>query len=408
MEATIYNRVDQSAGFYVKPAIPVWVAYLFVFTIFSRELGHTTLAGIDYDLISYNFFILYFLGQLWHFLLNRKMVILLFVVLIISLLTKLQIGLSITPMLKQIIPIALLYLVSYDVFCRYDYRVLFGHYLTISYFAAIFGIIQLLVKIFFNVKLLTPYNDLFVDSIALEPSHYAAIILPAAIYSFYYFIDNKLRAAIIILSLLLTTSSTAYVVMLLVLVIIYRKFQYTLLIIPVVYFIYTSVLLNYNKFYFRYIGFVSYLDGDAGLNKITSGTTLSFLSNAEVMWAGIKKNPLFGVGLGGHEEMYDIYFQNSSFRYMRLYGLNAASAHSLLIRIISEFGLVGLIAYVYGLGKSLLLKANTYHRIISIACFSHFLSKAFKLGGYFDYGTPFFAMMLLFNYWAYKKETEDV
>lgn len=407
MEVPLYtNQPDHSMELYVKPMIPVWVAYLFVFTVYSREIGLTSLAGVDYDLISYNFFILYFIVQLRHFLVNRKMVILMFVAFIISLFCKLQLSMSITPMVKQLVPIALLYLVSYDVFRRYDYRILFGHYLTISYFAAVFGIIQFLVKVFFGIRLLTPYPDYFVDSIATEPSHYAVIIIPAAIYSVYYFAENKLRSLFIILSLLLTTSSTAYVVLLLMLVIIYRKFQYTLIIIPVIYFVYTSVLLNYNKFYLRYMGFAAYVGDDVGLNKISSGTTLSFLSNAEVMWASLKKNPLFGVGIGGHEEMYHRYFQNSSFRYMRLYGLNAASAHSLLIRVISEFGLVGLALYIYGLAKSLLLGANTYHRIISIACFSHFVSKAMKLGGYFDYGTPFFAMMLLFNYESYKENKE--
>ncbi len=252
-----------------------------------------------------------------------------------------------------------------------------------------------------GIRLLTGYQQLFVDSIAPEPSHYAIIILPAVVYAIFYFKDHQLKSLILILALLLTTSSTAYIVLLIVMFIIYRRIHYLFIIGPILFFIFNNFLLSYDKFYIRYLGFSSYFE-NRNFNRVYAATSVSFLSNAEVAMASIKASPLLGSGLGGHEEMYDKYYSNTAFSLSYIYGINKASAHCLLIRIISELGIVGFSLYLLGLAKSLLLRADDYHRIISIACFSHFLGKALKLGGYFDYGTPFFAMLLLFNFMDYK------
>jgi O-antigen ligase len=383
-----------------RPLLPFWVACLFVFTIFSRELGYTSIAGIDYDLIGYNFFILYFLTQLRHFFLNQKIIVLLFILLIGSLASKIFLDMDFLPFWKQFIPITIIYLASYDVMCRYNYKSLFEIYVKIGYYTAVFGIIQFFAKLFFGLQIMTDYSQLFLDSIALEPSHYAIIIMPACIYTLYYFRVYKTQAIVLAAALLLTTSSTAYLVLLVLLLIMYRRVQLLLIMAPLLYFVFNNVLLNYDKFYIRYMGFATYFETN-NFNQVYAATSISFLSNLEVAWAAIKANPIFGCGLGGHEEMYLRYFENSSFRFSYLYKLNAASAHSLIIRILSETGLIGFFFYLWALWKSLLLKADDYHRIISIACLSHFLGKALKLGGYFDYGTPFFAMILLFNFLDY-------
>lgn len=384
-----------------KPILPVWVTWLFVFTIFSREIGLTSIGGIDYDLFAYNFFILYLLVQLRGFYLNQKLIVSLVLLVITGISAKILLSLEFQPFWKQFIPITIIYLVSYDAFCRVNYRTLFRIYTEIGYYTAIFGIIQILAKLFFGIKLMTDYNQLFVDSIAPEPSHYAVIIMPACIYKLYYFRQNKLQASVLIIALILTTSSTAYITLLVLLLIIYRRIQILILLIPVLYFVFNNVLLNVEKFNMRLTGFTSYFETNS-FNRVYAATSVSFLSNLEVALYSIKNSPLLGCGLGGHEEMYKRYFEDSSFRFNYMYGMNSISAHSLIIRILSETGLIGFGLYIIGLWKSLLLKADDFHRIISIACLSHFVGKALKLGGYFDYGTPFFAMLLLFNYLDYK------
>lgn len=402
MSTTTY--IDQNAHnptFGYKAILPVWVIWFFVFTIFSREIGLTTIAGVDYDLFAYNFFILYLLVQLKDFYINQKLIVALVLLVVAGIAAKVILSLEFQPFWKQFIPITIIYLVSYDAFCRVNYRILFKIYTEIGYYTAIFGIIQILAKLFFGLKLMTDYNQLFVDSIALEPSHYAVIIMPACIYKLYYFRQNKTQATVLMIALILTTSSTAYITLLVLLLIIYRRTQILILLVPLLYFVFNNILLNVEKFNMRLTGFTSYFETNS-FNRVYAATSVSFLSNLEVALYSIKSNPLLGCGLGGHEEMYQKYFEDSSFRFNYMYGMNSISAHSLLIRILSETGLIGFGLYLIGLWKSLLLKADDFHRIISISCLSHFIGKALKLGGYFDYGTPFFAMLLLFNYLDYK------
>jgi O-antigen ligase len=89
------------------------------------------------------------------------------------------------------------------------------------------------------------------------------------------------------------------------------------------------------------------------------------------------------------------------------HGLNARSAHSLSIRVLSENGILGFIFYWYLILRNFFLKLTYEERAISLGCLSHFLSKTLKLGGYFDYGTPFFLMMLVVIFINAKKRTKQ-
>jgi O-antigen ligase len=211
------------------------------------------------------------------------------------------------------------------------------------------------------------------------------------------FRTDKLRSSIILLAAIGTFTATTYIVLMIVLVLIFFNPFYLLLIVPLLFYLFNNVFLGINKFEDRFMGFSDYLS-KGKISAVKSATSLSFLSNFEVATYTISKSPLLGSGLGGNELMYERFFANDTFRYHYLYGLNAPSAHNLLIRVFSEMGILGGIAYIFGLIKGLVLKGPLVYRVISIACFSHFLCKALKLGGYFDYGTPFFLIMMWFNF----------
>ena len=100
----IYQNAPGAMRLY-KSALPVWVIWLFVFTVFSREIGYTSIAGIDYDLIAYNFFILYLLAQLRNFYLNTKLVVTLGLLILAGIGAKIYLNLDFQPFWKQFIPI---------------------------------------------------------------------------------------------------------------------------------------------------------------------------------------------------------------------------------------------------------------------------------------------------------------
>jgi hypothetical protein len=400
-----YSIVNKYPGTFLSESkvvdMPKWLKYLFVFTAFSKEIGHVDWFGIDYDFVGYNFCIIYLLWHINRLYISRKMFLFFFYIFFSSIISKIYLDLQISPLFKQFVPTVVIFLANFDFFTRIKNHVeLFKIYITISYLSALFGILQLGVKFFLGIKLLTDYSGLFIDSIAYEPSHYAALIVPASVYAVMNFKNDKWRSIIILLGMFGTFAATTYVVMMVALVLIFLNPLYLIIVLPMIYYLYNYVFLSFEKFNSRISGFDIYSQYGT-FNKITSATSISFLSNYEVAKHTINKSPLLGSGMGGHEEMYFRFYKDTAFSRHYLFGINAPSAHCLIIRILSEFGIVGIIFYGWFLLKHLLLNAKGYHRMISIACLTHFLCKFLKLGGYFDYGTPFFAMMFIFNFKDY-------
>lgn len=378
-----------------------------VVSIFSRELGLGQFYGVDIDWISYPFYLCFFVALLItdSLAFERKLLYILFFVAIGGIISKVMLGLTLMPLLKQLLPIVLIYSVTASVLKKVNIEKLFEWYVRAAYIVAGIGLVQFTFQTFGWFG----YGEVLqmrVDSIAEEPSHFAAVILPALVYTYYKRKYWLKEFVVIFLATLLTFNLTAYVVFGIMLLLVDRKAIRLIWLLPVTalvgYYLYSSM----PTFQERIDGIWYFLI----YRSITDlhGTPLSFLSNAQVAWETIVKSPLFGSGLGGHEEMYYRYFGFNDFsRYEYLFGLNAKSGHSLTIRVLSELGLVGFFAYCWSLLLSLRIKKSSPYAIIALASFSHFLCKTLKLGGYFDLGTPFFLLMILFCYTLYKRELSE-
>ncbi|WP_129367701.1 hypothetical protein [Lutibacter sp. HS1-25] len=137
---------------------------------------------------------------------------------------------------------------------------------------------------------------------------------------------------------------------------------------------------------------IAYLNS-RDLHDIENLTVFSFATNLELAISNFIRTFGFGVGLGGHETMYKYYFSLSEWD-MYYMGINSNSAHSLTIRVISEMGIIGILIY-FNLIKGTLKMKNFNFQIISFAALSHFIVKSIKLGGYLDYGTIFFLVIIV-------------
>jgi len=103
--------------------------------------------------------------------------------------------------------------------------------------------------------------------------------------------------------------------------------------------------------------------------------------------------------------MYDLRFKGTSFVEHRQYGFENAGAHSLTLRVLSEFGLVGFIIYIGFLVRTYIKRSKgLFYHAVSLGCISHFLCKTFKMASFEDYGTLFFLFILFFNYDSYKRD----
>jgi hypothetical protein len=377
-----------------------WSEIFLVISVFTKELGTRNDFGIDFDYLGYPFYIIYFFFHIAKILRENAAPRSLFLYLTASSIFSI-IVLNIPPdgFLKQIIPIFVIMTVSFTVLTKSNINKVFILYVHVTLLTAIFGIIQVILS-FNGIQILIKEPGRL-DSIAYEPSHYASILMPALIYTYVKFRDYMFHFFVMLAALILTFNLTCYLVF--VSLFTFATFHplYVLITVPIGYYLLFSFLPNFSKnFSSRFNDTYTTMTTGRdiyGMYTYINTTTLSLFSNFEVAKYTLSKNFLTGSGLGGHEQMYYRRFSGTAFQYNINYAINAKSAHSLSIRILSELGIVGSILYVYMIVKNLLFIRKGLYYAISLACISHFLCKTFKLGGYIDYGTPFFFTILVLN-----------
>src|SRR5690606_38614753 len=216
---------------------------------------------------------------------------------------------------------------------KYDWRNIFKLYVKFAYYSAIFGIIQWILSVNgVQVMIKIPGR---LDSISYEPSHYASILIPALVYTFFYFKDYKNYFLVMLTALILTFNLTGYLVFTLILSIAYVSPIYFIISVPILYYLIFNVFIDFNEnFNKRIVETLAVFKGDINVLNSTldaNGTTIAMYSNLMVAQENIRNNPLTGSGLGGNEETYYRLYKNSPFRLNYYYSLNAKSAHSLTI-----------------------------------------------------------------------------
>lgn len=382
-----------------------WPEFLLVLAVFSKELATRRLFGVDFDIFGYPVAIILLLTQFRNIILSKAVPWSLYLYLLVtSLLSIAMLQLGFGGFLKQMIPILIIFTVNFYIIEKYDWKNIFKLYVKFAYYSAIFGIIQVVLS-FGGVNILIKIPGRL-DSISYEPSHYAAVLVPALLYSFFHYRQYKKYFLVMLAALILTFNLTGYLAFLLVVSIAYINPIYILVTVPLLYYLVFYVFVDFNEnFNMRIVETQAVFKGDLNILNRTvdaNGTTVSLYSNLMVARHNLETWNIIGSGLGGHEETYHRYYEGSPFTFNYYYGLNAPSGHSLTIRIFSELGIVGLVLYIAMLVRRVILLDNGAFRSISLACLSHFICKSFKLGGIIDYGTPFFLAMLFINFTNYK------
>lgn len=371
-------------------------------TVFTKELGMLKIGGIQFDMISYPFFLFTFTI----FLLSNKITfknseILIFgYIIIVGLSNILIFDLNIKPFLKQLLPIFIIYFSIKMIILNNNIKDIFMRYLDLALLAALIGFIQLALKLV-GIKFLTPLNGFFIDSVALEPSHYVLISLPAVVY----YIEKKeynWKFLVIFATVLLTFKVTALVSIVVYIVLRnFKKLKKQLLLGSIAIVVFLIIVNQVPEFSDRFYSMLNFFE-DSNISNVQNLTTFSFVSNLEIAEGNFIRTYGFGIGIGGHEEMYYRYMTKNIFL-SYYYGINAQSAHSLTIRILSELGIMGILTYIYLFYKVMQIK-NLEYSAIAWASLSHFIVKSFKLGGYFDYGSLFFLVLIII---AIRLETEE-
>ena len=397
----------------------------FIITFFSKDFFFNFyIKNIYIDVFSYIFFILIFSLYVNFNIQEWKKIYFYFLIFFgMQMIIKIFNNFSIFPLLKQLIPIIIIYISTYYIIKKNGLKIIFDYYLKILLIICIFGLIQIILDNFFSVNLFQKVPKR-IDSIFREPSHFALLILPGLTYGILNLKKYKFSTFVFFINLIFTFSFAGYLsfaITLFVIFIIKKNktknllYSFFLIVIPILTFI---VFENnaYNYFKKNDVGFLSsilknnlhfkiLLSNDDYNNQIKDLGLYSVTSNLIPAINMLTINPL-GSGMGGHEEAYYNYVQQyqlyGSFNEyetskLKRYGYNSKSAHSLSIRLLSEFGIVFLITIIIVL-KNFFSNFNKFSNDqinIIITCLSYIIFRCIKLGGYFDYGMYFFIVTIL-------------
>jgi len=254
-----------------------------------------------------------------------------------------------------------------------------------------------------------------VNSIFSEASQFAIVISPACFVAIHNlipgtnsFVLTRFQSIAVLVTLLLTTSTTGYIGLFIIL------FLFILNYGQIIYFLIGIgfTILGANVLYNNVPEFKTRVDTSIGLwitgefstENINSSSFVLF-NNYHIALENFKGNFITGTGLGSHPIAFDKYSLTNETGYLDIH-FNKADGNSLLIRLISETGLIGIIFMIVFIRRNF-IRRNPYDNenpdwIISNAILVLIVLYLLRQGNYFLNGFPFFMWL----YYYVRKENE--
>ncbi|MBS3915741.1 MAG: hypothetical protein KG003_14700 [Bacteroidetes bacterium] len=345
-------------------------------------------------------------------------------------------------MIKQIIGITFSSVAYYNLvrYEKYDIKKLFGIYLDIAFYVALFGVVEEGLR-------MNGFNELFTDSkrvsiglyrvysIMGEPYFLSVALIPALYYYLNKFIGVKafrvrkfpFRFLIILACFLFTFSSAGFIGLgIMGLMVLYNhgflsptngRFVVLLvlgmLLLPSL----DTGLFSTKEMEIRFRDSYKAFGASENLSKSEvaelNSSTFALYSNFIIAQKSFSQNPLTGTGIGTHETTYNEYFGTLfGKRFLIMYGkFNAKDGNSLFIRLMSETGIFGLFLvflfiFRFMLGRrGLKIPQSMEFVIINQGVLIVFVIRLMRTGNYIGQGFFFFFFLYYFSY-ILEKNTE--
>ena len=311
---------------------------------------------------------------------------------------------------KQIIGIFISYMFYYNIIKdKKDINYFFKMYLNFSIIVSAMCIIQQIayiahLNLIYDMRWLVKNQlapaSVNYRSIAIyrEPSECALILLPGVFLSIYYFIGkNKLfikemlkpsLAILIIIGFFLTFSSAGYMGVGIALIVMWKEYKHSLKQI----FILTVLIITTIGLYENVPDFKSRLndtfafiidtDKKVGTMNISSQT---LIINEKIALKSFFNTYGLGGGIGSHFISYEKYI-NTLNNTNIIYFFNQEDANSLLLRIISELGIIGVLILVIFIKKYKNQNIISIYSIYRTVCVVYFILRLLRYGHYFNDG----------------------
>ncbi len=269
-----------------------------------------------------------------------------------------------------------LYAPAFLRFVRFNVQRCFHFYAKLSFYAAVFGIIAF------------AFHPDRLISVFLEPNDFCTICLPAL---FYYAAEWQRarrygwRCLTLLIAIILTFSSAGYLAFLFGAFLLSMKYKVGRYFAPVLVFAVGIGMYTFSSdFRLRLADSVtSTVAADvSGVNNSTFGV----ISNLFVVQRVLQEHPFLGGGLGSHFHSHEIYIDavpGANLFPADTVTLGQYEAQSLLLRILSEFGFIGLAGTLWFLFAYWPKDGSADEKTIAMALWCYFLLKALRQGAYF-------------------------
>jgi len=251
-----------------------------------------------------------------------------------------------------------------------------------------------------------------------EPAHYATTILPGVYLALLVItgkgtqlkLGNKKTGIIIIIGFILSFSLVGYFGLFLCLISVFAgkikgklfvKVGLTGFFLVLIYFISSTNLIS------KLNSVPAMINGGTESYQFTSSDLSAFAlaSNLYVTRENLKKSHYMGTGFNSHKDAYDREIYKVFSQSQVLMELNRDDAGSLFIRVLSEFGIPGIILFFYFLFHFWIRKATPAYALKYINNMSlvMIISYSLRNGGYIDTYLIFFMAL---SYYTFKFEKQ--
>ena len=292
----------------------------------------------------------------------------------------------------------------------------FRKYLNVSYVVSVFSIVQLVtyyigLRFIWDLSwLIDIYRAAYTgfgvprfQSIFPEPAHFCLAMSPAIFVSLATILGvsnrflSRPKACCVLFSAFLTFSSSAILCLFFSMVLLMKNFSAKKCVIAVVL---VSVVLiglynNFDDFHDRIEPFLQVFNPSSfSISGNVNFSSLTIINNAYVAYSSFRDSTFLGSGLGSHPRSFESY---SLLRELEnVPSFNKEDGASLLIRLVSETGLLGIFFILYS-SFILIKKYNSFsgdNFIIISSLIVYLILYVCRMGHYFAYG---FWVVLFFS-----------
>lgn len=262
---------------------------------------------------------------------------------------------------------------------------------------------------------LAPANSVFrASTIFQEPSECALILLPMAFMAIYLFwgkskqelalFISKKEAIIILLGYVATFSSAGYIGIFIGVIFIWLEYKHNPKQIIIFILGIAAFMIAYTKigdFNERINDTLALISDDSQSLATANISSQTIIINLKIALKSFADSCGLGGGIGSHPISYERFIKDLPVSNV-VFFFNKEDANSLLLRIISELGLLGLAGVVGFLFRFWPKRDGTFESIVGNMCITYFFLRLLRYGHYFNNGLLLFVIVFILM----KKEDE--